>query len=119
MINFNDFEKLDIRIGVIKTAKKVKGADKLLQFTVDVGEEEDRQIVSGIAEHFLNPNNLIGRKVPVLINLQPRTIRGVESKGMILFVLGSDGPYTLEPRGRRKGIFGFGKCDVGAGASVK
>jgi len=64
---------------------------------VDLGEETERQIVSGIAEHFPEPEVLIGRQVPVLLNLEPRTIRGVESQGMILYVVGDDRLTTLEP----------------------
>ncbi len=96
-INFEDFTKLDIRIGVIKTAKKVEGSNRLLIFNVDVGEEEERQIISGIAEYFENPEDLIGRQVPVLMNLEPRKIMGHESQGMILYVSGKDKLTTLEP----------------------
>ena len=81
-IIFDDFAKLDLRIGKILTAAKVEKADKLLQFTVDMGFEQ-RTIVSGIAEHF-QPENLIGQVVTVVANLAPRKIRGIESKGMIL-----------------------------------
>ena len=81
-ISFDDFMKMDIRIGTIKKAEKVKGADKLLQLEVDMGNEM-RTIVSGIAEHF-SPEEIINKQVSVLVNLAPRKIRGVESKGMIL-----------------------------------
>ncbi len=97
MINFEDFTKLDIRIGTIVSAEKVLDADRLLKLMVDTGEEKERQIVSGIAEHFPEPEVLIGRQVPVLLNLEPRTIRGVESQGMILYVVGDDKLTTLEP----------------------
>ncbi len=81
-ISFEDFTKLDIRVGKILTAEKVKKAKKLMELTVDVGFET-RTIVSGIAEHF-KPEDVIGKKVTVLLNLAPRKIRGVESQGMIL-----------------------------------
>lgn len=97
MINFEDFAKLDIRIGTITSAEKVEGADRLLKLSVDVGEESERQIVSGIAEHFPEPQVLVGRQVPVLLNLEPRKIRGVESQGMILYVVGEDMLTTLSP----------------------
>ena len=97
MINFEDFTKLDIRIGTITSAEKMEGADRLLKLTVDVGEESERQIVSGIAEHFPEPEALFGRQVPVLLNLEPRKIRGVESQGMILYVVGEDMLTTLSP----------------------
>jgi len=97
MISYDDFAKLDIRIGTITEAEKVEGADKLLRLMVDLGEEKDRQIVSGIAPHFSDPQVLLGRQVPVLINLEPREIRGVESQGMILYVVGDGFLHTLEP----------------------
>ncbi|VAW11712.1 Methionyl-tRNA synthetase [hydrothermal vent metagenome] len=97
MINFEDFTKLDIRIGTIASVEKVEGADRLLRLMVDLGEEEERQIVSGIAEHFPEPEVLVGRQVPVLLNLEPRTIRGVESRGMILYVVGEEMLTTLSP----------------------
>lgn len=97
MINFEDFTKLDIHIGTVISAEKVEGADRLLRLMVDLGEETERQIVSGIAEHFPEPEVLIGRQVPVLLNLEPRTIRGVESQGMILYVVGDEKLATLEP----------------------
>lgn len=82
MINFEDFKKLDIRIGKILTAEKIENSDKLLKLEVDFGEEK-RQIVSGIAE-FFTPESLIAKEAPFVINLEPRVLRGVESAGMIL-----------------------------------
>jgi methionyl-tRNA synthetase len=81
-ITFDDFEKMDIRVGTILTAEKVEKADKLLKLSVDLGFET-RTIVSGIAAHF-KPEDIIGEQVSILANLAPRKIRGVESKGMIL-----------------------------------
>lgn len=97
LINFGDFEKLDIRIGTIKTAEKVEDTDKLFVFKVDLGEENERQIISGVAEYFESPEDLVGKQVPVVINLEPRKIRGLESQGMILYVSDEDGLTTLEP----------------------
>jgi len=95
-INFEDFAKLDIRVGTIKTAEKIDGADRLLVFKVDVGEENKRQIVSGVAEYF-GPDELVGKQVPVLMNLEPRKIMGYESQGMILYVSDDNQLTTLEP----------------------
>ena len=81
-IQYDDFAKLDLRIGTIKTAEKVPKADKLLRLEVDLGFEQ-RTIVSGIAEHF-SPGSLIGKQVIVVANLAPRKMRGIESQGMIL-----------------------------------
>ncbi len=84
MINYDDFAKLEIKIGTILSAEIVPEADKLLKLTVDVGEAEPRQIVSGIREYFSEPEVLVGKQCPFLTNLEPRTIRGLESQGMIL-----------------------------------
>jgi methionyl-tRNA synthetase len=82
MITFEDFQKMDIRMATIVEAEKVAGADKLLKLTVDLGEEK-RQLVAGIALQY-EPKSLLGKQVPVICNLEPAKIRGVESKGMIL-----------------------------------
>ena len=81
-IVFDDFAKIDLRVGTILSAEKVEKADKLLKLSVDMGSEV-RTIVSGIAEHF-KPEELIGMQVSVVANLAPRKLRGIESKGMIL-----------------------------------
>jgi methionyl-tRNA synthetase len=86
IISYDDFAKLEIRIGTIKEVEVVEGADRLLKLTVDCGEEEPRQIISGIREYFEDIQVLVGRQCPFLINLEPRTIRGLESQGMILAV---------------------------------
>lgn len=84
IISYEDFAKLDIALGVITSVEVVEGADKLLRLLVDIGEEEPRQIVSGIREYFDDVQSLVGKQCPFLVNLQPRTIRGLESQGMIL-----------------------------------
>ncbi len=83
-INFDDFKKVDIRIGTIKKAEKIPDTDKLLKLEVEFGDEEIRQIVSGIAEYYPEPEELVGKQSPFVYNLEPRTIRGHESNGMIL-----------------------------------
>ncbi|MFT5037242.1 MAG: methionyl-tRNA synthetase [Candidatus Azotimanducaceae bacterium] len=83
-INYNDFAKLEIKIGMIQSVEVVEDADKLLKLTVDVGEESPRQIISGIREFFEDPQFLVGKQCPFLTNLEPRVIRGYESQGMIL-----------------------------------
>lgn len=82
MINFDDFSKLEIRIGKIISAEKVENADKLLRLEVDFGDEK-RQIVSGIAQ-FYAPEDLVGKQCPFITNLEPRKFKGVESQGMIM-----------------------------------
>lgn len=97
-ISIEDFAKLNIKIGKIISAEKVPEADKLIKFTVDVGEEAPRQILSGIAMHYPDPSVLVGKCVPVLANLLPRMIRGYESQGMILYAVGGgDNFTTVEP----------------------
>ena len=87
-IGIEDFAKVEMRVGQIKTAERIVGADKLLKLTVDIGTEI-RQICAGIAQYY-EPESLIGRKVAVVVNLAPRKLRGVESNGMI--VAASVGP---------------------------
>ncbi|HLT32015.1 MAG TPA: methionine--tRNA ligase [Myxococcaceae bacterium] len=82
-IDFGDFLKVDLRVGRIVTAERVPKADKLLKLSVDLGEETPRTIASGIAEAYA-PEGLVGRHVVVVTNLAPRTIRGIESRGMLL-----------------------------------
>jgi methionyl-tRNA synthetase len=96
IIDFEDFTKIDIRIGTILEAEKVAKTKKLLKLKVDVGIDI-RTIVSGIAESF-SPEDLIGQQVSVLVNLAPRKIRGVESNGMILMTDTPDGKLAfMEP----------------------
>lgn len=102
MISYDDFAKLDIRIGEILMVEVVENTDKLLRLTVDLGEGMDsngvavrRQIVSGIREYFDDPQTLIGRKCPFLINLEHRTICGIESQGMILAASSEDNTFGL------------------------
>lgn len=100
MINYDDFAKLKIKIGTIMAVEVVEGADKLLKLIVDTGEKNEegevtpRQIVSGIREYFEDPQILVGKQCPFLVNLEPRVIRGYESQGMILAASG-DGKFAL------------------------
>jgi methionyl-tRNA synthetase len=89
LVSFDDFTKMDIRLGTILAAEKVEKADKLLQLTVQTGIDT-RTIVSGIAEHY-SPEDIIGKTVAVLLNLAPRKIRGIESQGMILMAENEEG----------------------------
>lgn len=96
MISFDDFKKLEIKIGQILTSEKVPDTDKLLKLSVDFGEESPRQIVSGISMYFPDPEALVGKKCAFAANLEPRTIKGLESQGMILAVSGDDFFSLLE-----------------------
>ena len=119
-ISFDDFKKLDIRIGKILSAEKVEGSDKLLKLLVDFGTESveiktmdmaeneggeavkteaipvKRQIIAGIAQ-FYAPEALIGKECPFVYNLAPRMLKGLESQGMILCPSGEAGPVLLHP----------------------
>jgi methionyl-tRNA synthetase len=92
-IGIEDFAKVEMRVGQVKTAERVAGADKLLQLQVDIGDEV-RQIVAGLALAY-KPEDLVGRKVVVVTNLQPRKLRGVESNGMIVAASLPDGAPVL------------------------
>lgn len=93
---FDDFVKLDIRIGTIKVAEQHPNADKLLRLELDFGEET-RQILAGIAETYPDPTVLIGKQIPVVFNLEPRKIRGLESQGMIMATDNDAGIVLLHP----------------------
>ncbi len=92
-INYDDFVKLDLRVGTILTAEKMPKADKLIVMIVDTGVDK-RTVVSGIAEHF-KPEELVGKQVTVLANLAPRKLRGVESQGMLLLAEDADGKLVF------------------------
>src|SRR5690606_9516231 len=92
-IDFDDFTKLDMRVGTIIEAEKMPKADKLLILKVDTGLDV-RTVVSGIAESF-TPEEVVGKQVTILINLAPRALRGVESQGMILMTETADGKLAF------------------------
>lgn len=92
-VSFEEFSRLDLRVGTIIAAEKVAKTKKLLQLTVDLGLVQ-RTIVSGIAEHFV-PEALIGQQVQVLLNLAPREIKGIQSQGMLLLAENADGSLAL------------------------
>ncbi len=95
MINFDDFKKVEMKVGKVKEASKVEKSDKLLLMKIDIGGEE-RQIVSGIAQ-FYNPEDVINRMVVVLVNLEPKTIMGLESRGMVLAAVEDGKPILITP----------------------
>ena len=89
-VSFEDFEKLDIRVGLIKDCQKVKKSKKLLQFTIDDGTGTDRTILSGIAAFYEDPAALIGKRILFVANFEPRKMMGIESQGMILSAVNFD-----------------------------
>jgi methionyl-tRNA synthetase len=82
-ITIDDVMKVDLRVGLVKFAERVKNSDKLMHMKVDIGEAEPRTIVAGIAEAY-SPEQLLNRKVVIVANLQPRKLKGIESNGMIV-----------------------------------
>ncbi len=93
-ITIDDFAKVQLKIGEIKTADRIEGATKLLKLTVDIGEETPRQILAGIAESYA-PEDLPGRKIVVVANLAPRKMRGLESQGMLMAATDAEGHAVL------------------------
>lgn len=94
-ISFDDFKKLEMRIGKIVSAERVENSDKLLKLEVDFGSET-RQIIAGIAQ-FYAPEALVGKECPFAYNLVPRVLKGLESQGMILCPSDENGPILLHP----------------------
>lgn len=107
-IPIEDFAKVDMRVGLVLAAEPVKGADKLLKLTVDIAEPQPRTLVAGIAEAY-QPAQLVGRKVVIVANLQPRKLRGIESNGMIVAAVAEGGKPV---------VAGFHE-DVPVGARLK
>lgn len=109
LVTYDEFKKLDIRVAKILSAERIEGATKLLKLTVDAGEEQPRTVVAGIAEHY-KPEELPGRSIVLLANLQPAKIRGVESQGMLLAADVDGRAILLQPDAPQ---------DVPAGATVR
>jgi methionyl-tRNA synthetase len=95
MISIDEFAKIEVRVGTVKTAERVPDTDKLLRLMVDFGEESGpRQIISGINAYVNEPEDLIEKQLAFVTNLEPRTIRGLESNGM-LFAVGNDDSFAF------------------------
>ena len=92
-VSFEDFTKIDMRTATVLEAEKVPNTDKLLKLTIDTGIDI-RTIVSGIAEYF-NPQDMVGKQISIVANLEPRKIKGIESKGMILMAEDTEGKLVL------------------------
>lgn len=96
MATIDDFKKLDIRIGKVISAEKIENSDKLLKLIFDFGSER-RQILAGIAEFYPDFESLVGKEMPVIVNLEPRMLRGHESQGMILAASDGERAVILGP----------------------
>lgn len=95
-ISFTEFSRLDIRIGTIVSAEKIADTTKLLRLKIDLGSDI-RQLVAGLGEVVTDPSTLIGKQIPVLINLEPKMLRGIESQGMIIAADDNGSPVLLLP----------------------
>ena len=84
MINYDDFKKVEMKIGKVLSAERVEGSEKLLKLFVDFAEENPRQVISGIGKYFENLENIIGKQYAFVTNLEPRSIMGFESQAMII-----------------------------------
>lgn len=106
MITFEEFKKLDLRVAIVESAEQVVGSEKLVKLRIDTGEGE-RQIIAGVGNYYA-PEELVGRRIIVLVNLEPRKLMGLESQGMLLAADGAElGPVLLMP-----------EKDVPAGAKI-
>ncbi len=94
-VTFDDFKKIEIRVGKVLICEKIENADRLLKLQVDFGDFK-RQIISGIAQWY-KPSDLEGKFLPFIVNLEPRNFRGEESQGMLMAIEDEDGPVLLEP----------------------
>ena len=94
-ISHDIFSRLDIRIGTILSAERVPETDKLVKLSVDIGEASPRTLVAGIAAFVPDVSSLVGAQIPILANLEPRLLKGVESQGMILAASDDEGGFSL------------------------
>ena len=94
MIDIDEFKKVEIRAGKILKVETIEGSDKLLKLEVDFGEENKRQVISGIKKHFADPTDLVGVTCAFVTNLEPREIMGLESEAMIM-ASSSDDSFSL------------------------
>jgi len=95
-ITFTEFQKMNIRIGTVVQAERVERSEKLVKLTVNLGDET-RQVVAGIGKVVADPLDLVGRQIPVLANLEPKKLMGIESQGMILAADDAGAPVLLHP----------------------
>lgn len=101
MISFNDFSKLELRVGTVLEAEDVEGSEKLIKLKVDLGEDPStgsgpRQILAGVKQWY-QPRDFVGKQVVVVANLEPRMMMGLESQGMMLAADSEGGPVFLSP----------------------
>ncbi len=95
MINYDHFSQVELRVGTVLSAEEIEGSDKLLKLSVDMGEEQPRQVLSGIKKWY-KPAQLVGKQFVFVANLEPRKMMGLESQGMIL-ACGDEKPVIIKP----------------------
>lgn len=96
MITFDDFSKIELKVGTVLEAEDVEESEKLLKLKVDLGDEEPRQILAGVKQWY-KPKDFVGKQVVVVVNLEPRIMMGLESNGMMLAADSKNGPIFLKP----------------------
>lgn len=101
MVTIEEFSKIELRVGTVTAVEPHPNADRLIVLKVDIGEEEERQLVAGIRGHY-SPEELIGRQIVVVANLQPAKLRGVESQGMLLAASDGEQIIVLRPEKRTR-----------------
>jgi len=94
MIDYDEFAKVEVKVGTVVSAERVAGSEKLIRLMVDLGEEKPRQIVSGIQAYVDDPDSLVGEQLPFVTNLAPRKLMGLESNGM-LFAVGQGDTFAF------------------------
>ncbi len=94
MITIDDFAKVELRVGTVLEAEEVEGSEKLIKLEVDLGEENSRQILAGVKQWY-KPKDFVGKQAVVVVNLEPRTMIGLESQGMMLAADTKNGPVFL------------------------
>jgi methionine--tRNA ligase beta chain len=95
-ITYEDFAKLDLRVATVKMASRLEGSDKLLRLEIALADEEHRQIIAGIGAYY-QPEDIVGRQIVIIANLEPRKLMGLMSEGMLLAAEGLTGAIVLSP----------------------
>lgn len=96
MINIDDFHKLELKVGTVLSAEEIEGSEKLIKLQIDLGEENPRQVLTGM-KMWYTPEEFVGKQLVIIANLEPRMMMGFESQGMVLAAEGEDKPILLHP----------------------
>ncbi len=96
MVSIDDFHKLELKVGTVLSAEEIEGSEKLIKLQIDLGEENPRQVLTGMKKWY-TPEEFVGKQLVIIANLEPRTMMGFESQGMVLAAEGEDKPILLQP----------------------